>query len=163
MILIKTLFCCFIFVSCDEQNGSSFYTRHYEDDLSRIPLIKPYELQNQRYADSNYDGTHGWSLKFRYRQFDGYIIQLNISNVNVSNGIIYGHGQDGKTNAPNYWFIIVPQKKSEQIFKNEKDWEDSLKSKDVNNVKVFSVWNIWGQFENSSILPWYNPGKNVYP
>jgi hypothetical protein len=123
----------------------------------------PYELLNQKYADSNYRGTHGWNLKFRYREFEGYISHLNISYINVSKGIIYGHGQDGKTGFPNYWVAIIANKKDEQIFEFEKDWKDFLKSEGVNAGEIFSVWTIFEKFEENSTLPWFNPKKNVYP
>lgn len=128
-----------------------------------MPLLKPYELLNTWNADSNYDGTHGWNLKLYYKVFEGYIDHLNISNINVSKGIIYGHGQDGKTNFPNYWVIIIPSKKYEQVFQNNQKWKTALDSLDIDSNKLYSVWSIFGQFENEHTLPWYDPKKNTFP
>jgi hypothetical protein len=98
-----------------------------------------------------------------YRQFRGYISSLNISYINVSKGVIYGNGKDGSTGFPSNWFVIVPDKKSEEVFEEEKKWKDILKSMSINAEDIFSVWAIFGQYEDDSILPWYNPGKNIYP
>jgi hypothetical protein len=70
--LKKLLLYCLVLISCNGRD--SFYTRHYIDDLQRIPLLKPYELLNQRYADSNYAGTHGWGLDMHYNQFKGILL-----------------------------------------------------------------------------------------
>jgi len=91
----KMIFWFIIFISSCETKNDRFYTLLYIEDLQRIPLIKPYVLLNQRNADSNYFGTHGWNLKLLFPQPEKYVTHLNISHVNILKGVIFGHGKDG--------------------------------------------------------------------
>jgi len=69
----------------------------------------------------------------------------------------------GETEFPNYWFVIIPDKKLEKTFKKENEWKEFLKSSGISEKDIFSVWVVFDQFKNYSILPWYNPDKNIYP
>jgi len=139
-----------------------FYTEVYTFDLQRMPLIKPYELITPRVSDSTTE-VHSWHLKLFQPQPKSYVHHLNISHVNVSKNIIYGHGQDGRTNFPNYWFIIIPNKNLEKTFNKEEEWKSYLTSVEINSDMTVSVWILFEQFKNNSTLPWYNPDKNIYP
>jgi hypothetical protein len=151
----------FLLASCVRCNDSdrNFYSAPYKEDLMRIPLIFPYELFIQNSADSDYFPTHGWNLNFLHNKFLGYVSHVNVSYINIEKRIIYGHGKDGKTPAPNFWFVIIPYQKFEEIFAKEKEWKDFLQSKSVNPQKLFSVWTVFEDFKNNETLPWHNSQK----
>ena len=146
----------FFILSC-EIKSDRFYNEVYVADLQRIPLIKPYVLFNSRGSDST-SRSYGWHLKLFQPQPESFVDHLNVSYINISKEIIYGHGQDGKTYFPNYWFAIVPSRQIEKTFKKEREWKDFLSSMGINSVSVVSVWILFDQFKKHSILPWINQG-----
>jgi hypothetical protein len=144
---------CLAFLSCKLKDP--FYDEYAVEDLYRLPLIKPYELLNLYGADPNEEVTRSWALKFVYGECEGYS-QLNISHIQVAKGVIYGHGKDGITSSPNYWFIVIPDQKIERIFKKRNDWIDFLKHKQLNPDTLYKVWPVFSRFKDGGILPWYN-------
>jgi hypothetical protein len=145
MIIVSVIYLS----SCN--SGDSFYNDYSREDLYRLPLLKPYELLNIYGADPTDLDFHSWSLKL----LSGDRSQLNVSNIQVSKGVIYGHGKDGLTLPPNYWFVIIPEQKIEMIFKKKDEWVAFLKQKQINPESVYKIWPIFEQYKKDATLPWH--------
>jgi hypothetical protein len=139
------------YIGCE--SGSGFYEEYTKEDLFRLPLVRPYELLNLYGADSSDLELHGWTLKLQ-NQFFGYVSQLNVSDINVLNGTIYGHGKDGLTHNPNFWFAIVPDQKIEKVFETENEWTAFLKERKVDPAALYKVWPVFYKFRKDVSLPW---------
>ena len=153
---LTTLCLCFTLIaaidSCNTKR--SFYDYYAREDLYRIPLIEPYELINLYNANPDLKATHGWELDFIDEKAKGHDSHVNVSNINVINGIIYGHGQDGMTDYPNFWFVVIPSEKVSKTFKEEGSWLEYLKTKQINGNDLYEVWPLFNKFKEKLTLPW---------
>lgn len=161
-----------VLAACEGSNNS-FYTYYAEEDLYRLPLIKPYKLINL-YGFKEGEGHDSWQINFHYggdKNVRGYN-NIDIPNykpvvlatdINISKEIIFGY-DPGRGEDPPVWFIIIPDQKLEKVFKNEKtEWQKFLKKEGVVDFKLYRVWPLFEEFKKSHILPWYNPKKGIYP
>jgi hypothetical protein len=143
----------FSFPSCDinkntpnknkEERQDKFYTETERGYLSRIPLIKPYELISP-------DNGFTWVYKSPFNEKkDKKIILENVSLVGIHDSIIvvytdmtYLPGEMTKA-----WCIINTKDKSEKLFTTEESYLENIKKavrlgfrlKDV--TEVFKVYN----------------------
>lgn len=163
-----------LLISCKEKTAL-FYSYYKEADLYRLPLIPPYQRQNLAGFDDSQSDAPTWELYFIYggdsntdglnrKTLEALEPRVWAAEVNVSNQVIYGHSKTGAFDKKEWWFVVVPKEKTEKVFgDDEPGWKHFLKQKGIENVKLFPVWSVVEQFKKSCVLPWYNPGKNVYP
>lgn len=153
---IKHLLICLTMIAITDSchTGHSFYNYYTKEDLYRIPLIEPYELINIYNANPNLKATHGWQLDFMNRKKEDPGSHVNVSNVNVLKGVIFGHGQDGMTDYPNFWFVVIPSEKITETFKDEKAWLNYLGKRQIDGKNLYQVWPLFNKFKENLTLPW---------
>jgi hypothetical protein len=161
-----------LIVSCKNGNDS-FYSSYAEDDLYRMPVIKPYQLINLYGIEE--DESSRWQLDFHYggdKNTPGFNSDLvpnsvpgvSATEINVTNGIIYGHDPEYRDYYPDVWFVVIPKAKIEKVFKgNEVEWKDYLKGKGITDIHLYGVWELFKKYKETYTLPWYNPKKNILP
>ena len=147
------LFCAIFFVSgCFWEAG--FYEYYRDEDLWRLPLIKPYQLTNIAGTTRDWGFGDNWRLQFR-TVWDSLSLQhVNVSMINVENGIIYGYG----TANPCDHFIINTRTGSEMTYKDVGEWENELIRSNVDYTRVYDVLDLFGKFKNEKKLLWRPAG-----
>lgn len=142
--------------SCNSDIERFYKTNHIED-IDVLPLIKPYRLWTP------IPGKEVWHLEFRDSVKDkyGYISQTNVCQINVINRIIFGHCSD-VSYSPNFYFIIIPDKGFEKAFDSEQEWTAYLKTKGIDDEKLYGVLEVYNDFKKDHrSLPWYDQVKNA--
>ena len=135
-----------VFMGCNQNN---FYEEYQVDDLWRLPLIKPYELKNVAGAKPEHFYNDNWHLLFIKLKDGKFTGGVNVTMINVDNGIIYGYG----TANPCHHFLINCKTGEEKIFTDVKLWEQSLDSLGVDYKKIYDVFieqmhqYAWQQFQ----------------
>lgn len=133
-----------------------FYDDYVREDLYRLPLIKPYELINLYGIKSEDEIAHAWQLQLLYNKFQGYLDHLMVTDFQVSNGIIFGHGKGEEHTSPNNYFVIIPSQKFEKIFEKKADWTSFLKQNKLQPENLYKVWPVFDKYKDSALLPWQN-------
>jgi hypothetical protein len=149
-----------------------------------MPVLKPYQLTGLYGMVEGEEGLVLWSLHFHYggdkvtRGFNvivnpGYTPRVSVKEINVSNGIIYGHNSEinygtdvnGKVLIyPDVWFVIIPKEKIEKVFKDrEAEWKEFLKEKGITDIQLHGVWDLFRKYKDTYTLPWYDPKRNILP
>jgi hypothetical protein len=138
-----------------------------------MPVIKPYQLTHL-YGMEEGEGADLWELFFHYggdketSGFNsigntGYAPRVAVKEINVSNGIIYGHDSQ-QSDYPDVWFVVIPKEKIEKVFKGkEAEWKDFLKAKGVTDIQLHPVWELFKKYKGTYTLPWYDPERNILP
>jgi len=156
----------FVLLVCNSCQSNSFYTEYSESDLYRIPLIKPYKLTQIYGLNAERDDLVGkfnsWQLNLFFADKSKSWGHVNVTDINVKNEVVYGHGKRTKF-PPNDYFVIIPGKKIEKIFKTEEEWKQFLRTLAIDSVVLYWPWDIFDEFKENTTLPWYNPKKNIYP
>lgn len=140
-------------LGCD--STPAFYKDSKKEDLARVPLIEPYELMNVS-NKSNGEMFYMWGLGLKKKHNmlnDFYDDGLNVSQVNVIDSVIYGHGKDREA-FPNLWFVINTKNNEEMVFKDEESWKSKLKELNCKD-SLFKIWPLYEEFKKSGKLPWY--------
>lgn len=145
--ILLLVFCAVSAFNCGN-DVTDFYTKKGGWDYKRIPLIEPYVATN---------GGTGWGVQF-------YNVKLrdenwsDISRINVIDSIIVIHwiGVSKITEkSDTTWSFIVPKRKIEAKFRNEKSYLDSL-SYYTNEKPVYrEVEEVWDQFKKNTYLEWF--------
>ena len=140
-----------IIISC---NNDNFYKEYKEEDVWRLPLIKPYVLKNALtpFRENNYG--KGWGLMFKRKLLapNGLNIDgVNVFRINIKDSIIYGYGES----YPGYPFIINLRDDSESIFDSNEEWCKKLKSLNVYCNETLDILPLFENFKNRNILPWH--------
>lgn len=133
-----------------------FYDDYAREDLYRLPLLKPYELINLYGIGPHDEVAQAWSLEFKNNNFSGYNEHLNVTDIQISNGIIFGHGKRGEIYYPNDWFVIIPKQKIEKVFKKKEDWTTFLKQINIQPERLYRVWPVFQKYKDSAFLPWHD-------
>ena len=159
MIRYTALLILVLVYSCNFTNDS-FYNDSRREDLSRLPLIKPYELINVA-KEYRSDRSRCWGLKFKR----SYEIEkplkydfVNAAWVNIEDSVIYGHGWD-QNSFPNYYFIIDTKTDQEKVFAEEKAWRETLTSLKCKPDVLHDIWPLFEDFKEHNKLPWLRPTK----
>ena len=135
-----------LIVGCFE---GDFYSYSSREDLLRVPLIWPYELTNTSRSDSEII-SRVWHLELTELNPNGSHKFLNISEINVSNGIIFGHGNV----SPTGYVGIIADSRTEYVFKEKSEWLKFLSQKGIDGTHTLDVWNVFSQFNTDYKLPW---------
>jgi hypothetical protein len=180
---IKFLFILTVSIFSCTGEGDSFYSSYADGDLYRMPVLEPYQLTHL-YGMEEGEGSDLWELRFSYGGdketpgFNdignpGYNPGVAVKEINVSNGIIYGHNKkinygtdvNGKLLIyPDVWFVIIPREKIEKVFKDrETEWKAFLKEKGIIDIQMHGVWNLFRKYRDTYTLPWYDPNRNILP
>src|ERR1700743_893760 len=114
----------FVYLSISCLGCNNFYQDYQQEDLWRLPLLDPYELKNIAGAKPEEYNNNNWHLTLQKLKVDSIVNGLNITMINVDNGIIYGYG----TAYPSYHFLINYNTKEEKIFKQIGEWQKELKN-----------------------------------
>jgi hypothetical protein len=130
--------------------GNRFYDNYREDDLWRLPLIKPYELKNTVGATRDQWTNDNWHLLFQKPESELHGIGVNVTMVNVDKGIIYGYG----TANPCQHFIINTVTDQIKTFGDTVEWANQLKKLNVDHKKVYDVFELFDKFKNENTLLW---------
>jgi len=150
LFIALTLLCC--------NSKDSFYKGYREEDLFRMPLHKPYQLIHIYLTDIEQGPKfHWWALKLHYADKNGIDYpSVSATHINVVSGIIYGYNP-ASGGYPSSWFVIIPEKKIEKEFKqNKEEWEAYLKAHGIDTIKLYPVWETFMEFKEKGILPWRN-------
>jgi hypothetical protein len=142
---------------CNLVSQPDFYGYISREDLIRIPLVQPYELLTLSNLNTDPDNesderTVSWELRFKNPGMD----HVNVTDFNVTSGVIYGNGKRSRF-APNDYFIIIPVRKIESRFKSEAEWRDSLRNMGIGSEKLLRPWPVFKQFKKDLVLPWRHP------
>ena len=144
---------------------NDFYKGSTDGDLSRIPLIEPYELIKIKGFEEIDLPTKSWFLNFYYAG-DTTIHkgsrQKPVDEINVEKGVIYSHCFKFSRDKESY-AAIIPSEKAETVFSSKEQWEDYLKSKGIAKPKLYVVGEIWTTFKKEGTTPWYDPANGIYP
>ncbi len=149
-VFVGVMICLYVIAYCNYKDP--FYTIYAREDLIRIPLIKPYELLTVAEA-SPADEFYSWNLSFQFDDAQGRTNKINATYINVSRGVIYGHGKDLPA-APNDWFVIIPDKKIEKIFEDRVSWNACLRENHVLGDSLRKIWPVFYAFRDKGALPW---------
>ena len=144
-ILFVYLLICFL--GCN-----NFYHDYQQEDLWRLPLLNPYELNNVAGAKPEDVNNNNWHLVFQKLKVDSITSGINVTMINVDKGIIYGYG----TFYPSYHFLINCNTKEEKVFKQINDWQKELKNLGVNPDSVYDVWKLFEKFKDDEYLKWHS-------
>lgn len=161
----KSIFFFFlILVSLSCNNSEERFNRDFsEGDLYRIPLMYPYELIRVKGLEKDMGATNSWDLNFHYNgdaESPGFSKGVSVSEINVSNGVIFGYDYSA-ADYPAVWFVIIPDKRIEKVFKGKKEgWTTFLRQNSISQIELFPVWDIFDQFRDYSKLPWSNSDKD---
>ena len=151
----KFLLLFLIITGCND----GFYKDHGIEDLWRLPLIKPYELRNVKGAKRNDSNNDNWHLVFKHNKDtvlleDGdvheYYLGVNVTMVNVENGIIYGYG----TANPGQSFIINTKTEEERTFEIKEEWQNELIKLNLDFNKLYDVFDLFDDFTEHQKLKW---------
>ena len=161
IFMIRSIFFAMVLLSVTcKHRTESFYMGYIEGDLYRVPLIYPYQITQLYGLEKGKGLTNSWALNFHYEgdsTTPGFSNGVMVSEINVSNGIIYGYDYE-QPDYPGVWFVIVPDQRVEKVFKNnKKQWNEFLSQYNISNPELYQVWEIFEEFKNSSKLPWYTP------
>lgn len=129
---------------------TNFYEHYQVSDLWRLPLLEPYELLNIAGATEYQANNDNWHITFKHPDQVKGEKALNVTMINIENGIIYGYG----TVVPCDYFIIIPGEDKEFIFKNIEDWEVELGKMKIDPVNIFNVFDLFYEFKEKGILKW---------
>lgn len=143
----------FLFFHCNI-GENDFYESWSEDDLYKVPLIKPHTLITNvsEEASSEYPD---W--KFQYEKKAGISVHhLNVSYVNVIDSIIYGFGEKGPTGN----FIYDTKSARMTIYNNRNLWKTDLKLLGCAPDSIYKVWDLFILFKKGKRLPWFPRSKN---
>jgi hypothetical protein len=171
-IIYKTFNVLFILLvaSCQWADNDSFYQNYSEEDLYRLPLIKPYQLIQLYGIDKSSDKSslrkdeifNVWSLRFVYggdSQSPGFTYDVNATEINIKKGVIYGH-RPKREDYPDVWFVIIPNEKIEKVFKDKKnEWKNYLKSRNIDPPVLHPIWPLFNEFRANGTLLWYDKKK----
>src|SRR5437016_2542419 len=104
---LRLLFIIAILASCTDSN-QSFYEDDSDGDLYVMPLLPPYKLTQLYGTDENTFSSNSWTLHYQYGG-DTTVNkwpQVQLKEINVVNGIIYGHNPP-YNNAPDLYIVII--------------------------------------------------------
>jgi hypothetical protein len=79
---------------------------------------------------------------------------VNVTDFQISNGVIFGHGKRGEIYYPNDWFVIIPAQKVEKVFEKKADWIAFLKQKNIQPEGLYRVWPVFQKYKDNAFLPW---------
>jgi hypothetical protein len=142
-----------VLFTCCSTDVERFYKISRDTDLWVLPLIKPYRLVNA------VPGEQLWYLDLKrplgvYEGSDWK--QVTVDSINVVNRVIYGSGYQ-----PAYYFVIIPDRDVEKVFKNNAEWDVYLKGLNIDSKNLHPVLPTYEAFaRNYSSLPWYTQVKN---
>ena len=139
------------FISCYDLN---FYEVKSLGGLYVMPLIKPYRLKE---LDLDH-ALESCKLDFRYNIDTSGFNHENVTDINIVEGIIFGHGERTIYH-PNDWFVIIPAKKIEKKFKERVEWEHYLQSEGIDSIILYSAGDLFLQYQKTSELPWHELEK----
>jgi hypothetical protein len=148
-----------------------FYTTKGGFDDIRIPLIKPYIVENIGYSDGK-----PWMINCFYMEtledpFSVLVSHLNVVSDSViifyNDGrktyygeithtkTIYGDTVDDNPSLDTTWGLIIPSKKKEVVFENRNDFNEYLKLYSNEEVSFIDIDDLWKQFSENDYLKWF--------
>jgi len=123
-----------------------------------LPLIRPYELTNIAGTRSDILYGDNWNLDFRTLWDSVSPTHVNVSTINVENGIIYGYGTANRYDH----FIIKAASGEEKTYKEVGEWEKQLRILEVDPNKVYDVLNLVEEFKSKGKLMWGLLSPDLY-
>ncbi|WP_162902844.1 hypothetical protein [Taibaiella koreensis] len=142
----------FVMLSCNS-GVDDFYKTSHTEDIDVLPLIKPYRLWT---PIANWPA---WALDFKKPvsvDTDLHVSQMQVCEINVSNGIIYGHCAHQSSAMNNSYFVIVPDSNVEKIFGSREAWDTYLSARNANSDVLYDVNEVYTRFNEKGYkeLPW---------
>lgn len=144
----------FSLFACDQKRGGNshidkFYTNKGGFDLSRFPLLKPYEI-------SAVIPGHDWIItSIDTSEVLGPIPGTKF--INVVDSVIFVQSNntilDGQP-IKKAWFVIIPKHHLLRGFKSRQEYLNFLSSMHVNDPKMFDVEEVFQVFDNKDTLDW---------
>jgi hypothetical protein len=150
MRIFPLLLASSLLFSC--RSKDPFYDDYAREDLYRLPLLKPYELLNLYGIEAHDEIAQAWSLEFQYNK--SHNDHLIVTDIQISNGVIFGHGKRSEIYSPNDWFVIIPAQQIEKVFEKKADWIGFLKQKNIQPERLYRVWPVFQKYKDSASLPW---------
>ena len=139
----------FLLPGCSEK-PPGFYDHAHTWDLSRLPLIAPYQLTSA-------DKGNTWTLEFRGTPPLSTLGSGAIDSLAVIDSIIvlynpsYSHVHEGQGKA---WFIIDSRTKHERIVADRRLLVRILDSMSIRLDSLYPIRPIFDRFESEGVLPW---------
>ncbi len=146
-----TLLIC-LMLSCNS-GIDGFYKTSHTEDIDVLPLIKPYRLWTPIPNKST------WALDFSKKVSVGtdlQISQMQVCQINVNNGIIYGHCAQQSQAMNHAYFVIIPGSHVEKIFESKYTWDAYLRAHNNNSDVLYDVNDVYARFNEKGYqeLPW---------
>jgi hypothetical protein len=139
-----------LIIGCFEPD---FYKYSQREDLYRLPLIKPYELLNIASEDKSVSRDF-WTLKLKQLEPEGNQVQVSLTDVNISQNIIYGYAENRPWSGSQTYIAIVRDTDNEFKFKNKEEWLKFLSQRGIDGTKTLNVWKVFSQYREGYKLPW---------
>lgn len=132
-------------------HADPFYTDKREYDMSRYPLIKPYEMITA--IPSN-----DWMIQPESTDTSEFIGNVTgTKNVNVVDSVIFAYSKntiiEGQI-AYEGWFVVIPKHGILREFKLKKDYLKYLDSIKVKSPKMYDVEEVFHYFDKNDTLDW---------
>jgi hypothetical protein len=141
--------------ACSDRPGDPFYTHKGEFDMSRFPMIKPYEA-----ITMIPQGEEGWSICVTENDttaapFAGSI--PGVKGLNVIDSTIFAYGKNtiiqGQA-VKEGWFVLVPRSGTFHEFKTRNKYLQYLSSIGVKPPKLFDPNDVLQHYFAKDTLDW---------
>ena len=142
----------FLLQACTDRPGvDRFYTDQGEFDMSRFPLIKPYE------AITVIPPIAGWGIQPEYGDTSALLSISGVKALNKVDSTIYAYAQNTflhGTEAKEGWFILIPKKQILLEFDTEKRYLHYLHTIRIKPPKLFSPDRVLQYYFSKDTLDW---------
>lgn len=152
LILLLLLF----LLSCTDRPGvDKFYTDQGEFDMSRFPMIKPYEAITSIPHDK-----YGWFIQMyqwdtTFSAYAGNIV--GVQRLNLIDTVIFAYAQNtlilGQEEKEG-WFVLIPKKPLLKEFKTQQEYLKYLDTLGVKPPKLFNPDDVLQYYFAKDTLDW---------
>lgn len=134
-----------------------FYKSKKTEDLSRIPLLKPYELQSVGGVG------YGWFFELPFQNIPSLVSnQIDVDEVSIHKNfiILYSKRIYVEYNMQEAWFVIDVNKEKEFLFTQESKMFQFLEKKGIENFNFYDPDTLYRYFVLHDTLLFKTSSKN---
>jgi hypothetical protein len=143
----------FLLQACTDRPGvDRFYTDQGEFDMSRFPIIKPYEA-----ITVIPKRVSGWHIQPEYSDTSALLSISGVKALNKVDSTIFAYAQNTNlhgTKAKEGWFILIPKKQILLEFNTEKKYLQYLNTVGIKQPRLFSPDRVLQYYFLKDTLDW---------
>jgi hypothetical protein len=143
----------FLLQACTDRPGvDKFYTDQGEFDMSRFPLIKPYEAMTLIPPDES-----GWFVRPEDSDTSAYQVISGVKALNNIDSIIFAYAENTFINGQEVkkgWFVLIPKQQKLLDFSTEKKYFKYLDSVGIKPPKLFNPNRVLHYYFDKDTLDW---------